>query len=177
MVGLLVTTALAEAVLILLMFWVLWLVGVRIRESPYTEQNPIRNAIYYDSSPKRFEEVVKCSLPWINAPFRYSNIEENGPLLAECALSRSTGRVSVLLKYGADAQGAIRWLRRDPLLKTTRSGCYSAYNVQKREDAVRLIKHCLGTSAGDTGADSWPTSPEETSDVTYLLLPPPTTPH
>lgn len=73
-------------------------------------QDPIRNAVFYDSSPKRFEEIVEMNHSWINV----KTIEHNGiswpPVLAVCASHGDVVKVNILLKHGADATESLAWL-------------------------------------------------------------------
>lgn len=107
-VGVLLIVAEAMIIVMLLLFPVR--VSVRARRS-LQEMNPIRNAIWYDSSARRFEEIAALCTNWINvAPLDYE--ADRPPVLAECASLNWTGRVEILLKHGARVDDSIMWLRK-----------------------------------------------------------------
>lgn len=77
--------------------------------------NPLALALDYESPASKFEALVKANPGWVT--YRQKNhfpdVAEVMPVLAGCALMGYSNHVEVLLKYGADAEEAIQWLRQN----------------------------------------------------------------
>ena len=72
--------------------------------------NPLKEALEYDASDKRFEELVKRGPDWM------AHRPDNGgklswPILADCALLERTNYVRILVAHGADVDAAMKCLK------------------------------------------------------------------
>jgi hypothetical protein len=85
-------------------------------------RSPLQLALEYDASDRRFEELVTNHPGWISYIPRNPG-GNNWPILAECALSKKTNYVRVLIENGADIEEAIKHL-----------------NEVGAEDAIQLLR-------------------------------------
>jgi hypothetical protein len=81
-------------------------VVVKVKESPATiVESPIALAAKYESSDKKFEEVVRANLKLL--PYRPLG-DKSFSILAECAYHRQTNYVRILVENGANAGDALK---------------------------------------------------------------------
>jgi hypothetical protein len=84
--------------------------------SPITiADSPIALAAQYDAPDKKFEEVVKSNLGWIE----YRPLgDKSFTVLGDCACERKTNYVRILIENGADVKATVKELNAlDPVAK------------------------------------------------------------
>lgn len=72
--------------------------------------NPLKEALYYEASDRKFEEVVSQNKYLIDSS-RGIEGAWNGPILADCALLDRTNYVRILIANSADVEAAVKSLR------------------------------------------------------------------
>lgn len=72
--------------------------------------NPLKAALEYEASDKKFEELVKSGADWM---WHRSDIDGKlgWPVLADCAFLLRTNYVRILVIHGADVEKAIKCLK------------------------------------------------------------------
>ena len=98
--------AIIEAVIIVSLLASRFRVQVR-KTIAHTVANPLVTALEYDSSDQKFEELVNKYPEYIN--YRSKNEGSfNWPILADCAFSKRTNWVRILVAHGADVDVALQ---------------------------------------------------------------------
>jgi hypothetical protein len=72
-------------------------------------QNPLKLALEYEASEKKFEELVRKYPEWISYRTNYKGMR-NWPILADCAILNRTSYVGILIAHNADVVTAIACL-------------------------------------------------------------------
>src|SRR5688500_629830 len=105
-----ITVAIVEAIVIATLISSRIKLVVRQTETPVlVETGPLRLAVEYEVSDKKFDELVKKHVGWI--PHRSSNGPPGDwPLLADCAILAKTNYVRILISNGADVEESTRYL-------------------------------------------------------------------
>src|ERR1041384_8280690 len=91
------TVASIEAVLLVAFFWF----SVRSKQpKPVIIVNPLEQALEYDSSDKRFEELVSNNPVWISYHHHIAGLRDLS-ILSRCAIVGRTNYVRILIKNNA----------------------------------------------------------------------------
>ena len=105
----LIAVVILETVVIILL--VIAQKRLSVVRTPLPPPNPLELAIDYESSDKKFEELVRQYRFLISARTSIEGVA-NSPILADCAILERTNYVRILIENGANVQDALRYLEK-----------------------------------------------------------------
>jgi len=74
--------------------------------------SPLECALDFESSDRKFEELVNTNPKWVEYQVTDPSGAKHGTILSSCALVRRTNYVRILITHGADVEEAVKSLKK-----------------------------------------------------------------